>query len=65
MLDQADWVESFDNEADRESYERWVDGLVVEEQYVAMQAEKLENSLADVIYFGSENWDDMRNKEIF
>lgn len=21
-----------------------------------------ENALADIIYFGSENWDDMRNK---
>lgn len=40
MLDQADWVESFDNEADRESYKRWLDSLVVEEMYEAQQVEK-------------------------
>lgn len=41
MIDHADFVESFANEADEESYQRWLDELEVEEHYAANQVEKI------------------------
>lgn len=41
MNDHQDWRESFESEADRESYARWLDELVVEEVYNERQVEKI------------------------
>ena len=41
MIDHQDWVESFENEADRESYERWLDSIAIEEMYNEAQVEKI------------------------
>lgn len=40
-MDFMDWRESFESEADEESYQRWLDELEVEEHYAANQVEKI------------------------
>ena len=53
MLDQADWMESFESEADRESYQRWLDGLEAEEVYQSMREEKLERMMESSVANGA------------
>lgn len=40
-MDFMDWCQSFENEADEESYQRWLDELEVEEHYSVQQVEKI------------------------
>jgi hypothetical protein len=41
MMDHQDWVESFESEADRESYDRWLQEIEADEAYRDREVTKM------------------------